>query len=589
MFRSRDTRINSKSAHAHRKNNLRQRFVTLLRKFKVPDDEVLASSRSASVALVPTDKELQDLFEELENMSDSGPEMAADEISIGSNPRPVLRPYFTRSREVLPAIYDRVSGFFIFYTMHNPNLLLNVILIFQDADIASDSDGDGDDLEWSSETENAKENCQGFGSSQTTIKDLTIMQQIPHIVGPSTPVKPQTRVGSTCSAPLASSASLLGMPHSLTTGSIARKGEKIDCSKNISILDQLSLLLSDSGVSRDCIWLCSLSDFPHLSSLSITMINCSSSTFIKQAMAQIVNKIQNFCNSNSANPPITYIGIMGGDKIVGQVVRAYVDCLHHKSSSNWLQYLRFVLLPCPHSLMARLIDGIDPAIDQLSRDIWERWADLSTFEKASINDRLEKWSSGTGGCFSLPIGEALLQLADRGGELEAGRVFVPFLSEVRVGQTEDDSESAGTSPRGGTDDKEPSGATSMPSGSSCSPPNSPHIRTDVHEMHVEYWLGKDCGNENVCLAYSQNTTPTSKKDSSKGSMKAAFRTLIVSRVSSHPLLSLTFVKEKRKEKMLQKLGMKKGQKSDMEGPPVQISHVARLLCSGTSKHSDLIG
>ncbi|VDM74077.1 unnamed protein product, partial [Strongylus vulgaris] len=97
-------------------------------------------------------------------------------------------------------------------------------------------------------------------------------------------------------------------------------------------------------------------------------------------------------------------------------------------------------------------------------------------------------------------------------------------------------------------------------GLSSSPPNSPHIRTDAHEMHVEYWLGRDQSNENFNATNAQSLTPNSKKDLSKGSMKATFRTLVITRrACNQPLLSLSFVKEKKKEKMLQKLGMKKGQ------------------------------
>lgn len=39
-------------------------------------------------------------------MSDSGPEMLMDNLSIISNPRPGLQPYFTTSREILPTIAD---------------------------------------------------------------------------------------------------------------------------------------------------------------------------------------------------------------------------------------------------------------------------------------------------------------------------------------------------------------------------------------------------------------------------------------------------------------------------------------------------
>ncbi|KHJ96891.1 hypothetical protein OESDEN_03140, partial [Oesophagostomum dentatum] len=70
-FRGRAVQVDHKASSATRKNNIRQRFVTLLKKFKIPEEEGLPS-RSTSAAMVPTDKELQDLFEELENMSDSG-------------------------------------------------------------------------------------------------------------------------------------------------------------------------------------------------------------------------------------------------------------------------------------------------------------------------------------------------------------------------------------------------------------------------------------------------------------------------------------------------------------------------------------
>ena len=58
---------------------------------------------------------------------------------------------------------------------------------------------------------------------------------------------------------------------------------------------------------------------------------------------------------------------------------------------------------------------------------------------------------------------------------------------------------------------------------------------------------------------------------------------------NQPHLYLNFVKEKRKEKMLQKLGMKKGQKSDAECAPVHVTNVSRLLCSGSGKNNDLTG
>ncbi|XGW06049.1 hypothetical protein V3C99_016412 [Haemonchus contortus] len=571
--RGHTVQMNHKASRASRKNNIRQRFVTLLKKFKVPDEEGLPS-RSDSAAMVPTEKELQDLFEELENMSDSGPEMAADDISIGSNPRPGLRPYFTRSKEVLPAIYDR------------------------DAENASESEVEAED--WSSETEKEREKEEiraALAHSHEISKDsvtspLAGFGEQAHIHS-SVPTI-QTRVGFTNSTPLAASTSLGGISHSLTAGSIAKKLSSINSAdKGLSVSDQLSSLLSAYPAKSASCWLCSFSDLPHLSSIAVPTVNCSSASVVKQAMSQIVNTIQNFCNSNSSNPPITWIGVIGGDRLVGQILRAYVECLHHKSSSHWLHYLRFAIIPAPHSLVAKLLEGHDAALDQLCRDMWERWTELSPVEKLANTEKMNAWlTAGGGACLNLPIGEALLQLVERGQDADACRVFVPFLAEVRVGQSSEDEDSPYTfsSPRGVESDKEfnQSGRErDFSAALSGSPPNSPQVRTDAHEMHVEYWLGRDPSNENVNSMPSQNVTPNSKKDLSKGSMKATFRTLVITRSCNQHLLSLNFVKEKRKEKMLQKLGMKKGQRSENENPPVQVTAVSRLLCSGASKHTDL--
>lgn len=43
--------------------------------------------------------EIEDLFEQLEDLSDSGPDV--DTISIGSTPKPSLKPFFNSSRSLL--------------------------------------------------------------------------------------------------------------------------------------------------------------------------------------------------------------------------------------------------------------------------------------------------------------------------------------------------------------------------------------------------------------------------------------------------------------------------------------------------------
>lgn len=82
-----------------------------MKKFKISEEEVLKAVDSESQQ--PTEQEIRDLLEELDNYSNSDPEPDADTISVKSTPKPSLRPYFsstTASRERLPTI-ENVSNF----------------------------------------------------------------------------------------------------------------------------------------------------------------------------------------------------------------------------------------------------------------------------------------------------------------------------------------------------------------------------------------------------------------------------------------------------------------------------------------------
>ena len=48
--------------------------------------------------------DIEDLIDELEDLSDSGPEM--DTLSVTSTPKPSLRPFFASSRSLAPASVD---------------------------------------------------------------------------------------------------------------------------------------------------------------------------------------------------------------------------------------------------------------------------------------------------------------------------------------------------------------------------------------------------------------------------------------------------------------------------------------------------
>ncbi|KAK9497614.1 hypothetical protein O3M35_004307 [Rhynocoris fuscipes] len=107
-----DRRVNRKDSiqpRTVRQRNIKQKFISLIKRFRVNEDlhglhtdGAGITSKLEGAEMDPT--EIEDLFDELD-LSDSGPEM--DTLSLPSVPRPSLRPYFSSSRS---SINDPING-----------------------------------------------------------------------------------------------------------------------------------------------------------------------------------------------------------------------------------------------------------------------------------------------------------------------------------------------------------------------------------------------------------------------------------------------------------------------------------------------
>lgn len=82
--------------------NFKQKIFALLKRFKASEE--LEGEVNRGTAALRGERDLDALFQELESLSccegdDSGPDI--DSLSIGSTPKPSLRPFFTNSRIML--------------------------------------------------------------------------------------------------------------------------------------------------------------------------------------------------------------------------------------------------------------------------------------------------------------------------------------------------------------------------------------------------------------------------------------------------------------------------------------------------------
>lgn len=116
------TKDKGSRAKISRQRNFKQKIVALLKRFKVPEE--MDGGVQQGTGALRGERDLDAFFQELESLScgegdDSGPDM--DSLSIGSTPKPSLRPFFTNSRSML---HENIAGM-LFLTLLFLFLFLN--------------------------------------------------------------------------------------------------------------------------------------------------------------------------------------------------------------------------------------------------------------------------------------------------------------------------------------------------------------------------------------------------------------------------------------------------------------------------------
>ncbi|CAK5023920.1 unnamed protein product [Meloidogyne enterolobii] len=673
-----------------KQRNIKQRIVALLRKFKPEDETVLECPLSSRSIVPPTEQELEEIFEELGNISDSGPELEPDKMS---NPRPKIRPFFGSKSDIMPPIEDYRNDEYPFLSDE----------ITDDSEFASSND----DIQQSQQQQNKRES-EPFDVSRKESHGK-----------PNFYVRPP-----------------LPLTHSETLQSVL---SNIEPPQNKVVLDSMedllkrldNLSMSNNQIVPEHIWICSSKDLNWLSKVNskalepINLFDCPTEGSVKMMLQAVIGKIQNFCNYNSISPPVSIIGVLGGDHLLSNILRAYVHLLQDKAcKEDWLYYLRFALVLPPASAIGRLLSQV-AGFGGYSEAIWK------VIQSVSLAFREENYSNLTDQlieirnclvalqgsqenkrCTNLQIGEAMLQLCKNkssGGQFgykgENGtsdilngklQVFVPFLAELLTcstvgGEQPSNSETSTNlaslhfissqtaqadehltefSPECSSIDANIANSINTsaktprsiynPTQHSHSSPSIPsalnalantagielkekeinedenvleqkhqlqqqNVNTSpqrnvgsakilhstptgtepststssplTRELQIEYWTTSNypCSppaftqqtaqssfHNDFCSPSTSNISTTS---GSKFSMKASVRTLSIAREPLNHLLSILFVKERKKDKVLQKLGRRSKQKSfenNSAGFCAQsrvVSGVTRIVCT----------
>ncbi|XP_033734084.1 phosphofurin acidic cluster sorting protein 1-like isoform X2 [Pecten maximus] len=519
--------------------NIKQRFIALLKKFKASEDGLDSEADhelgDPDANPDPADADdIEDLIDELEDLSDSGPEPELDAVSVVSTPKPRLRPFFTR------------NGF--------------------DA------------------SESSKESGKLSDDNSSRKNDSDSLAE--------------------CVQPLIEGSQEKAAP----------------CEPRKALLDQLSAVLggSDDLLPENVVlvntveWQGQLM-VQKLQEKQLKVICTCGDADVKAAMSFLVTKIQKFCNSNSKSPHPVKVGIAGGDGYINSVLRPYVEQFSAKPH-DWQNYVRFLVIPFGASCIGKHLGALDNTysslfLDSLWKDTFEK-PEISKLDSQEILNRVSKYLSNANGLLQIPISEAMVMCRGRSSDDESSQMFLPFLSEVKIGNPEvlnasvdlDDSSCMVNSP---------SLSSSPPSAmilldkpkETQTPPSSPSVNLtptnqsqgstsgqtglgELMELQVDYWTATNKPDS------SEKTDKASKKDSNKSSLKTTFRSLQVQRTTQLPIspcdsqsacFSMVVVTREKKQKIM-RLGKKA---KEIESKSQVVEGINRLICTSKSQNYSL--
>uniref|UniRef100_A0A8C1NT06 Si:ch211-126j24.1 n=1 Tax=Cyprinus carpio TaxID=7962 RepID=A0A8C1NT06_CYPCA len=552
--------------------NFKQKFVALLKRFKVSDEVRIAIHISRTQEV----EDLDLLYDSLEvyNQSDSGPEMEDNE-SLLSTPKPKLKPFFegmshSSSQTEIGSLHsqkshsrEQTSTFLQAETDTEPimSALITAVLInLSPCPVASKTDSK--------------------------------LQRRPR----STSMK--DRQNSKAQSDRTSSIESETSPDSRLITQVPRK----------SVYDQLNQILNSDEHLPENIILINTTDWQGqylneiLQEHKQPIVSTVSPADVQAAFNTIVTRIQRFCNCNAQTPPTIKVAVAGDQSYLSTVLRCFVEQLANKTP-DWLSYIRFLVIPVGCHPLAKYISTFDSKFNNIFMDAG--WRDVFARLEAPNSDnidvagRVSQYLTGASLSHQFPISEAMLTYKQKRYCFVIRMCF--FLQLVKVGIVEhslstsvdsDDAVMVGgvnmlSSPPAQTGTPYGKDVTSTPPSSpsvsaSLSGAGSPGTGGEVMGLQVDYWT----------LQGAEKKKEGEKRDvGSKYTLKSNFRSLQVSRIPSGgeptppPGMAMTVVMKEKNKKVI--FLSKKPKEKDVDSKSQVIDSISRLICTAKHQHTML--
>lgn len=135
------------------------------------------------------------------------------------------------------------------------------------------------------------------------------------------------------------------------------------------------------------------------------------------------------CNSTAKPPSTIKVLLLGGDWLQGSVLRHYVELLGSRPP-DWLNHIRFFIVPIGNSAISRYLSSIDNSYATLfGSDGWQQLCSNSESSQSKadameITNRIQRYLHSSGPCTQIPIAEAMVNYKEE----DSCQIFVPFIS-----------------------------------------------------------------------------------------------------------------------------------------------------------------
>ncbi|XP_051773026.1 phosphofurin acidic cluster sorting protein 2 isoform X2 [Ctenopharyngodon idella] len=612
-----------RSVSMTRQPNFKQKFVALLKRFKITD-EVLDSDPVDQTQEVEEDLDL--LYDSLEvYQSDSGPELEDNE-SVLSTPKPKLKPFFegmshSSSQTEIGSIHS--------HNQHR-DAAFNTGCDFlsvercktagsrQQEDSGMDTSAGEVDAEHQgivmadvSEPSSDRLNSSGGKlcktESQNHMSPSKAENRVPRRAR-STSMK--DRQNSRAQSDRTASVDSEYSPDSRFAAQVPRK----------SVYDQLNqILISDERLPENII-LINTVDWQGqyvaevLQKHAQPIVSTCSAADVQAAFNTIVTRIQRFCNCNAQTPPTVKVGVAGDQSYLSTVLRFFVEQLANKTP-DWLSYIRFLIIPIGSHPLAKYVSSFDSKFSSMFME--PSWRELfcrsepPSADSVDVAGRIIQYLAGANVSHQFPISEAMLTYRQKrkrslyfdfyiSPDEDSCQKFVPFIGVVKVGivehslSTSVDSDDAMCGNAGVVSSPTPQSAmpygkemygTPPPSPSTCAVftgVGSPCTGGELMGLQVDYWTWQS----------AEKKREGEKRDVGlKNTLKSNFRSLQVSRLPSggdmspaHSMAMTVVTKEKNKKVIFLS---KKLKEKDVDSKSQVIDGISRLICTAKHQHTML--